>query len=410
MHAKKRLNIAVVGSGPAGSSTALFLNQQGFDVTVFDRNKIPKPIGAGFMLQPTGMLMLHKLGLLEKIASRATPINRLYGINEKNRKVLDLKFDYLKSFKHSLGIHRGLIFKVLNEELEKKNIPLMVGQEITSFKRLGDKIIPVDDQNLELGEFDLIVIANGSRSKLRHETDIKFNIHWYEWLAMWYVAKEVDNTIGNKIYHKYYGTNKLLGFMPIGLGPDDNNEDRLVNLFYSVPQNRLDSIKKGNIDAWKKEVLELDPIAEPYLHQISKMEDFTFTGYGRISPNRMHDDKIAVLGDAAHGMSPQLGQGVSMALLDACSLSKHLAENNVDVGLQKFSEDRMNHIKYYLWSDKMAAPLFQSHQFYQSYFRDIGLNFLQKLPFSYKILMETMIGIKTGVFGKKIKIDNSLIY
>ena len=70
----------------------------------------------------------------------------------------------------------------------------------------------------------------------------------------------------------------------------------------------------------------------------------------------------------------------------------------------------MNHLKYYLWADKMAAPLFQSHQSYQAILRDIGLNALQKAPFSYKILMETMIGVKTGLFSKNLEIDTSLIY
>lgn len=410
MSQKKRLNIAIVGSGPAGAGAALFLIQQGFDVTVFEKNKELKPIGAGFMLQPTGMLMLQKLGLLDKIAIRSTPIDRLYGVNDKNKEVLDLRFDSIKPYKHSLGIHRGLIFKVFHEELEAKDIPVVVGSTITSFRKTTDKIIPINSNKEELGEFDLVVIADGSRSKLRDQTDINFSIHWYEWLAMWYVAKDVDFKIGNKIYHKYEGTNKLLGFMPIGLGPDESNKDPLVNFFYSVPQNRLESIKNEDINVWKKEVSDLDKIAIPYLDQVSEMSDFTYTGYGRISPNKLYDDKIAIIGDAAHGMSPQLGQGISMGLMDGYSLAENLKNSTLNNGLRLFNDDRMNHLKYYLWADKMAAPLFQSHQSYQAILRDIGLNALQKAPFSYKILMETMIGVKTGLFSKNLEIDTSLIY
>ena len=46
--------------------------------------------------------------------------------------------------------------------------------------------------------------------------------------------------------------------MPIGLGPDENNSEPLVNLFYSVPQNRLNSIQNGILESWKNEVLKLD--------------------------------------------------------------------------------------------------------------------------------------------------------
>lgn len=407
----KSYKIAVIGSGPTGASTALFLNQKGFDVTVFEKKVIPKPIGAGFMLQPTGMLMLQKLGLLDKIAKRATPINRLYGVNENNKEVLDLRFDYLKNFKHSLGIHRGLIFKVLHEELNKKSISLKVGNEITSFRKTSDKIIPINSDNEKLGEFDLLVIADGSRSKLRDKTSVKFKKHWYDWLAMWYVLEDTDFKMGNKIYHKYEKTKKLLGFMPIGFGPDKTNDKRLVNLFYSVPETRLNEIKNGTLGKWKEEVCKLDKIGEHYLNQIQSMDDFTYTGYGRMKPSRMYDDKIAIVGDAAHGMSPQLGQGISMGLLDGCSLANSIDEcDNVENGLVSFSKDRMSHLKYYLWADSMSAPLFQSHQFHQSYMRDIGFPLLKSIPFTYKLFLETMIGVKTGLFSKNIKVDTSLIY
>ena len=406
----KSLKIAVIGSGPTGSGAALFLNQKGHQVTVFEKQANPKPIGAGFMLQPTGMLMLHKLGLLNKIAKRATPINRLYGVNENNKEVLDLRFDALDNFKHSLGIHRGLIFKVLHDELSNQNIDINTGQDIVSFKKTSDKIIPTNAKNEGLGEFDLLVIADGSRSKLRDKTTIKFKKHWYDWLAMWFVLEDTDFKMGNKIYHKYEKTKKLLGFMPIGFGPDDTNEQRLVNLFYSVPETRLNEIKNGTLDKWKDEVIKLDKIGEHYLDQIQSMDDFTYTGYGRMKPNRMFDDKIAILGDAAHGMSPQLGQGISMSLLDGHSLAEHISANNLQKGLSEFSKDRLNHLNYYIWADSMAAPLFQSHQFHQNYLRDIGFPILQGIPFTHKIFLETMIGIKTGLFSKNIDIDTSVLY
>ena len=407
----KSYKIAVIGSGPTGASTALFLDQKGFDVTVFEKKRKPKPIGAGFMLQPTGMLMLQKLGLLDKIANRATPINRLYGVNEKNKEVLDLRFDYLKNFKYSLGIHRGLIFKVLHEELNRKNISLEIGNEITSFRKTSDKIIPINSNNENLGEFDLLVIADGSKSNLRDKTSINFKKHWYDWLAMWYVLEDTDFKMGNKIYHKYEKTKKLLGFMPIGFGPDETNDKRLVNLFYSVPETRLNEIKNGTLEKWKDEVCKLDKIGEHYLDQIKSINDFTYTGYGRMKPNRMYDDKIAIVGDAAHGMSPQLGQGISMGLMDGCSLATSLVDNTtLEKSLTAFSKDRLNHLKYYLWADSMAAPLFQSHQFHQSFLRDIGFPIFKSIPFTYKIFLETMIGIKTGIFSKNIEVKTSLIY
>ena len=49
--------------------------------------------------------------------------------------------------------------------------------------------------------------------------------------------------------------------MPIGFGPDDTNDKRLVNLFYSVPEKRLSEIQNGTLEKWKDEVLKLDKIS-----------------------------------------------------------------------------------------------------------------------------------------------------
>ena len=56
------LRIAIVGSGTAGPAAAIYLARAGHGVA-------PKklPVGAGFMLQPTGMAVLHELGLADAL-------------------------------------------------------------------------------------------------------------------------------------------------------------------------------------------------------------------------------------------------------------------------------------------------------------------------------------------------------
>ena len=56
------MDIAVVGAGPGGLSTALFLSRAGHRVTIFERFSTPHPVGSGLMLQPTGLAVLDALG------------------------------------------------------------------------------------------------------------------------------------------------------------------------------------------------------------------------------------------------------------------------------------------------------------------------------------------------------------
>ena len=54
--------VAVIGGGVVGMAAALFL-QENYTVTLFEREREPKPLGAGIMLQPSGLAILDKLGV-----------------------------------------------------------------------------------------------------------------------------------------------------------------------------------------------------------------------------------------------------------------------------------------------------------------------------------------------------------
>ena len=59
--------IAIIGSGTAGAASALFLSRDGHKVTLFEKIEQPAAVGAGVMMQPSGMGVLRELGLEEEI-------------------------------------------------------------------------------------------------------------------------------------------------------------------------------------------------------------------------------------------------------------------------------------------------------------------------------------------------------
>lgn len=60
----RALRIAVVGYGTAGQALAVLLGADGHQLEVFERAAAPGPVGAGFLLQPSGLQVLWNMGLL----------------------------------------------------------------------------------------------------------------------------------------------------------------------------------------------------------------------------------------------------------------------------------------------------------------------------------------------------------
>ena len=59
------LSIAICGYGTAAQAAALLLRAQGHAISIFERSAVLAPVGAGFLLQPTGLAVLRFLGLAE---------------------------------------------------------------------------------------------------------------------------------------------------------------------------------------------------------------------------------------------------------------------------------------------------------------------------------------------------------
>jgi 2-polyprenyl-6-methoxyphenol hydroxylase-like FAD-dependent oxidoreductase len=397
------LRIAVVGCGTAGAAVALLLarSSAGHEVTVFERVPAPGPVGAGIMMQPSGLLVLERLGLADRIIARGAHVARLLCETAAGRGVLDLQYEVLAPGLFGVGLHRGVLFETLFDALTASPARLVCG---VSIERIGpaarDRVRLVDGDGAHRGEFDLVVVCDGARSRVRDSmTHLAKTVRPYPWGALWFIGEDPGGRYAGQLHQIVGGTRRMVGLLPTGFGPNGNDAS-LVSLFVSTRCDRVEGVHARGLAAWKEEVLAVAPLAAPVLDQIDDLGQLTFASYYDVVLPRWHAHRVALLGDAAHATSPQLGQGCNLALCDAAALADAIdAEPTVERALARYTASRRAHLGFYQLATRWLTPFFQSDFALLGALRDALLGPASGIAFVEREMVRSMAGTKTGILS-----------
>lgn len=387
----KPLSIAVVGLGSAGPAAATLLARQGHQVELFERAPACEPVGAGFLLQPSGMSVLAELGILEPILDRGARIERLHVLNQEGEDLLDLQYREIGGDRFGLGLHRPVLLHHLLAAMERERIPIHWDWEVTGAHR-SERGWTLDAASGQKSKpFDLLIIADGARSGLRQQLFPKGINRGYPWGAHWFIGQNNDTFPTSELYQVVNGTRQLAGFL--ATGRELNNKDDLVSLFWSCKLADDEAIRAQPIQQWKDTILTVTPRAEPFLAQIEDWSQVLTARYGDVRLPSCHREGVVILGDAAHAMSPQLGQGVNLALQDASTLAKCLQDHSLPEALERYARARRFQLGYYSFSTRQLTPWFQSDHEWLSPLRKAFFRTMQHTPAARKFMTKTMAGL-----------------
>jgi 2-polyprenyl-6-methoxyphenol hydroxylase-like FAD-dependent oxidoreductase len=154
---------------------------------------------------------------------------------------------------------------------------------------------------------------------------------------------------------RYHRAEMMIGVLPIGCAPDGPAD--LVSFFWSLPVTELDGFYAGDFQAWRTRVLTAWPEVEPLVAQFDRPAAFSRAIYRDVSVGRWCAGAFVLIGDAAHGTSPQLGQGANLGLVDAVELAYQVAE---PCDLRAFERARRLQTGPYQLFSRALTPLFQS--------------------------------------------------
>ncbi|CAN5913744.1 NAD(P)/FAD-dependent oxidoreductase [soil metagenome] len=379
------MDIGVVGCGVAGQATAILLAEAGHRVTIFERFAEPRPLGAGLLLQPTGLAVLDALGLAEAAIAQGARIAGLESRTHRGRSVLDLRYADLHPKAHGLGIHRGTLFELLHARLRSSPAQLVTAAEIATVEHTHI----VEESGRRHGPFDLIVVADGAHSALRARLMPTAHAPVYHWGCFWTTVPDVAGLgDGGLLRQRVHGSAIMMGLLPVGQGQ--------VTLFWSLPLRQLGQNRPIDMAAWRRAATALWPQAEAIVDLAARAE-IVRASYRHVTLPRWNVGPVLFIGDAAHGTSPQLGQGANLGLLDAHALAGAIARtDNLLSALLLFEQRRDSTVRYYRRASHLLTPFFQSSVAPLGWLRDAFMGPAHHVPGLRHMMGTTLAGLRRG--------------
>lgn len=389
-HRARPADIAVIGAGPTGLAAALMLVRQGRRVMVHERFATPRPVGAGFMLQPTGLHVLDGLGLTPQVEAVGQPIDHIFGREaRRGRVVLDIRYSDLKQPRQAIGIHRAAMFDILYRACVEAGVDFETDREIVAAD--AGRLIDSGGRR-SAAPFNLVIDASGARSPIA--AGMGAERRDLDWGALWttvpWPGAPFDPTALEQVY---LGASRMLGVLPCGVLPGAPAAP-LATFFWSLKTEIWADWYALGLEAWKDHCLRLWPELAPVMDAIADREQMTLASYSHQTFARPVGDRLAVLGDAAHSTSPQLGQGVNMGLLDALALSEAMAQHrDLPTALDAYARARRWHVRLYQALSLGFTPFYQADGRLLPWVRDHLLGRVARLPMAPRLLAATVAGV-----------------
>jgi 2-polyprenyl-6-methoxyphenol hydroxylase-like FAD-dependent oxidoreductase len=297
--------ILVVGAGLAGLALARALGRAGFVPELIEREAGWEAAGTGMYLPANGVRALGALGLEEAVAARAAPITHQRLLDHHGRLLAEIDLGGLwGDVGACLALHRAELHQVLRE-----GVTVRMGRTIASLEHLDGPVQVTFDDGHQ-ASYDLVVGADGLRSTVRRlavdpQPPVPVGQHSWRFvtacppqLTTWTVLLGPRSSFltipigGGRVYCYADLTTDPTGD-PAGLG------ERFAGFAAPVPQL-------------------LERLPPPERIHVAPIEQVAAERWGR--------GAVVLVGDAAHGMSPNMAQGAALAFEDALVLAERLGE------------------------------------------------------------------------------------
>lgn len=317
----------VVGAGIAGLTAAVALRQRGWQVEVLERAGEVGPAGSGLSLWPNGLRGLDTVGVGPAVREQALSATEAGMRDPSGRWLARTDISGVRDrYGDLVMIHRTDLFEILRDALGDEPVRLGAAVDTVDISENGVRV----RHSLGTSEADLVFGADGINSTVRA-------LHWpdaappvYAGYTAWrsIVRPRTPVTSGGETV----GRGDRFGIAPLRDGRVYFYGSATVPAGADSPGGELAELRRRFAD-WH------DPIPD----LLAATDQATLLRHDIYELPRLDSyvrGPVALLGDAAHAMTPNLGQGANLAIEDAVTVAA-LLDRHRDIPSALAEYDRL---------------------------------------------------------------------
>lgn len=293
----------VAGGGLAGLFVSTALAQQGWSVRVHEQAEELRMFGAGIWLWENGLRALEAIGVLEGAIHRGQRMSA-WEIRDRRGRLLRRREAY--PFDRLIVPPRADLYEALIAGAREAGVEIITGSKAVGGR--ADGSLELVDGSVE--DASLVVAADGVRSAVRESLGLTRNFRDLGNGAIRLLIPRIDGEDADVSSENWSGSRGLL-YNPCS--------DKHIYLCLVCSQSDLEGRQVPvNVESWARS----HPRLESIIRRIGT--EGRWDNFVTVEAERWSAGRVAIVGDAAHGQPPWLGQAANLAFANCLALAQFI--------------------------------------------------------------------------------------
>lgn len=312
-------HVEIAGAGLAGLTVATALAGRGWSVRVHEKGRELREIGAGIYLWENALRALEDVGAYEEVAAAGERINSPELRDHRHRL---LQREWLRDGR-LITIPRRFLHTALVNAARNVGVEILTNSAVVGAQPAG----ALEFTDGTLAPADIVIGADGVHSRVRDTLGLTGKIvNLRDGCGRHLIPRTPDDPV--HVAMEEWNGGRRIGVVP--------SSPEWTYIFLCGPERDTAGTQQQpfNRDTWIKSF----PHFRSQLERIPDMPEGRWAAFYDVTTTAWYRGRGVIVGDAAHAMSPNLGQAACMAMVNGVALGQALDRYDVDTALQVWQD------------------------------------------------------------------------